>query len=346
MSHLRVFLLLLMYSLKCQAQVAIPSRQLGIGIGNGQFTGYNVQWFGSRFELTHIPYVRILDTGFYQKQHIRKIEVLSPNRDSIVWWSVTFDPVSGAVREEGQRTGNYFITMSRAKDSLQHTDTTIEAWYRGSRLMRLDTVVITQFHYRQGDTDMSFERIRSVSYYTGLQIDERNDYYNNTFLHKQVAGTLIGTAVTRSKKAARHVYLHRKLRTDYDSTILYLDHSSQQDEVFRAIAGPDAHYIPMEQLGKHHPFFSQYHPQASIHCYTSGACFDEPRFYYETNICGTMITKREREARETAYGFTSDDNGLFRAFYSERVRWTEKDGKIYPEHSDREILYVLRYSYF
>ncbi|RYE26167.1 MAG: hypothetical protein EOP51_01380 [Sphingobacteriales bacterium] len=336
-------LLLLQCSLIGAAQPP-AERPLAISVGGGQYTGYSEQWFGSRFEMRRYPYVQVLDTAFYKQRGIRKVEVLSANRDSTVWWSATFDKATGAVVEEAQLTGNYFLTVHNSKDSLQHTDTTVKAWYQASKLMRLDTVITTRYYYRQGDTNMSLMTTRSTSYYNGALIDEQNEYYNKTFLHRHISDFTLGrTSTNEGGKVAKHVYLRRAFRTNYDSNRLYLARRDEHVEAFRATVDSGKSYIPIMQLNKQHPFVRRFYDKPNTRCYTSGACFNEPRFYYESRACGTHIDEMQRERRETEYGLTTDRNGLYRDFYSERVeRWPE--GR--QSGSDRNVLYVFRYSYF
>lgn len=309
---------LLLYLLFFPLLLFSQQEPISISSRNGISAGINYNSFAKRFqEATYIE-VRLVNPDFYHQRKIRKVELIQ--NDGNLFWSVEFDK-SGRVVLEGKKGDYFFITKQRITDTLLKTDTLVLSYLRQLNLMRRDTIITHQFQYRQADTLMSFSRQTANAWYNGALINEQNEYYNTQFLHKRIKpeqrhNVVYDVAPGKHPNPRGQIYLHHKLKTNYDSSSMYLCIRETRDIEFSAHTTFGTKPLDITTLKKH-PFIKLPGSKNSRKCLADGACFEEPIFYYDSYGCGSGMYRAQLERAQTSYGYTSGPGGLQDTYFTE-----------------------------
>jgi hypothetical protein len=324
------------------------SQQLAVSARNGVLTWSHYNAFDKHFLHNDYMQVYFYSADFYKARKIKKIELI--NNDKSIFWQMELD-TSGRTVQLGRAGLYYFITEQKHSDSHQSIDTVITSYFLQTKLMRIDTEITTRYSYHHADTTISFDRIYTINRYNGALLDEQNAYYNEHYLNKklsqqQYAGAI---SITRSSKKETHIYLHKRLKTDYDSSKLYLNKIETKDVTFIASIDSGKRGLGPEQLKKH-PFVKQFQRTDHKDCFTSGSDFVEPHFYYETYICGTGMHQMQERVARTSYGYSSNKDGLYETYFS--TYHNDDEFRFPPDTArksatlERTVLLRFQYEYF
>ncbi|MFA6150149.1 MAG: hypothetical protein WC716_02435 [Chitinophagaceae bacterium] len=342
-----LYLILLLYPVLLFAQ----EEPINVYRNEGLSSGLSYNSFSKRFDPQAYMNVQLMKPEYYHLRKIQKVELIQ--NDGSVFYSVEFDR-SGRILEE-KRKGNYYtISYRQHTDTVNNRDTLIQQYFSEDVLMRSDTFMTKYYSYRHKDTLISFSRQYSNIWYNGGLINEQNSYYNQQYLNKKIKpnqgyGITYDMSPLSGKKSKFHIYLHRKLKTNYDSSKTYPYSSEILDINFSAAADSGQRTLTMEQV-KGHAFVKQYTSKNHRDCKADGACFQEPVFYFQSYTCGTGRYEAQQTRMRTSYGFTNRQDGLYDTFYSdyntEAERLIKSDQPRMKTRADRNTIFRFRYTFF
>lgn len=342
-----LFLILLLYPVLLFAQ----EEPINIYRNDGLSSGLNYNSFSKRFDPRAYMNVQVMNPEYYHQRKIKKVELIQ--NDGGVFYSVEFDR-KGSILEEKRKGNHYSISYRQRTDTFNKLDTLIQHYFSEEVLMRSDTFMTKYYSYRHKDTLFSFSRQYRICWYNGALINEQNNYYNQQYLNKKIKpnqghGITYDMSPLSGKKAKFHIYLHRKLKTNYDSSKTYPYSSETIDINFSAAADSGRRALTMEQI-KSHPFVKQYASKNRRDCKADGACFQEPVFYFQSYSCGTGRYEAQQTHMRTSYGFTSRPDGLYDTFYSdynaEDERLVKSDQPRMKSKAERSTIFRFRYTLF
>lgn len=318
---------------------------------DGSLNGANYNSFAKRFTDLNFLRVHISQPDYYHQRKIKKLELFQ--RNSILFYSVAFDS-NGKILVETRKGTYFYISKQNRTDSIRQRDTLILSYVRDSILMRIDTIVTQHYQYQSKDSLITFSRQQSSIWYLGALINEQNDYFNQHFLNKKIAlnqGNGIGyAAVNRSgKKITHRIYLHRRLKTDFDSSRLYPFIQEVNDINFSAYKDSGRKQLNLVEL-KGHPFVQQWAAKNRKDYMTKGIDFQEPIFMHYYTGCASGVYRAQQTRERTSYGFTSRQDALYDTFYSEYYDGEENyvrgnEGR-QRNKTERSTILNFRYSYF
>lgn len=281
--------------------------------------------FNDRYTMGPDVGVLLKGGSFYRSKNVKKILVYSNNNK--LAYLIELD-TAGNIITSGFKTSFYFTTTSIRKATDPHIY--VQSYYKDSILMRTDSLFSKEITYRHYDTIMRFSHKEQVIYKTGSLLNEQNDYYNTTYLHKRIEEKNLFRIRRRNVvgiKTKRHVFLSRKLPVDFETQRLYVTCKSIEVSIFTA--NKDGLDIDTLKLAKH-PFYRSYHPKREIKNLVSGEDFYEPSHYEEPWDCGSG--RRYKQQESPIYGFTSGANGLYDTYYREYYPY-ETDTVLINKHA-------------
>lgn len=337
--------------LLCPALLFAQEGIINVYRNEGLSSGLYYNSFSKRFDPQAYMNVQVTKPEYYHQRSIKKVKLIQ--NDGSVFYSVEFDR-NGRILEE-KRKGNYYTISNRLRtDTVKKLDTLIQQYFSENVLKRSDTFITKYYSFQHKDTMISFSRQYSKSWYNGGLINEQNSYYNQQYLNKKIKpnqghGITYDMSPLSGKKSKFHIYLHRKLKTNYDSSKTYPYSSEIIDINFSAATDSGLRTLTMEQI-KNHPFVKQYAGKNRRDCKTDGACFQEPVFYFQSYSCGTGRYEAQQTRMRTSYGFTTRPDGLYDTFYSdynaEDERLLKSDQPRMKTRADRSTIFRFRYTTF
>jgi hypothetical protein len=328
MRPLKILILLLLFPYDMMGQ------QLRVEVPSAMPPTFNYSAFDRQFQAEASMVVVEGSPAFYSERHIR--EITARSMDSSIFWKVQLD-TAGKVTFRGYRGDYFYITEQYKSNALSDTDTIITGYYRQERLMRLDTVITIRYSYDHADTIIKFASTNTISYYRGSLLNEQNQYYNGRYLHKKIANGIGAIPFPGGRPGRKHVYLHKRLRTDYNDTMLYLSSKQLNYGYFNASVN-DTFLLTRDTLSDH-PYVRRYYRKNKGTAYVDGGLFREPHIYGTSWVCGTGLHQMAERSRRTRYGYTTNNSGLYDSFYSD---YMDEDAK----KPYRSQLLRFEYAYF
>lgn len=299
------------------------SQELEIGNNNNYIPGgyYLSYTFNQRYSFNDYFKFYLGSTGYYKLKNVKKMEVYDASGKTL-FYLLELD-TAGKILRTGQLGNQYFTTVEYiiGKSSEQAS---IVRCYQGNELMRADTNYYKEYHYKNTDTLISFSRRTYVTYKKGELINEQNAYYNENYLNKEITinNPILTTCLTYDKRGKLisekpdNIYLKKKLKTDYDTSLLYKCRIQIYDEGFYAMSDSGRNEILFENIAKH-PFAKKWRSEDKKDCFTDGECFDEPSSLLQSMWCGNSMYRYHESINAFSYGYTQNENGLHENYFTD-----------------------------
>lgn len=352
------------------------TQELEIGINNYSNPGYySTYTFNKRYNPIEYTQFSLHSTAYYALKNVKKMEVYD-HTGSTLYFLLELDSLGKTVRS-GTKSNHYFTVVENFTDE-KNGSGTICKYFEKENLMRIDTNFYKEFTYKNADTSISFGRRTYITYKKGALINEQNDYYNETYLNKEVIinnSFEINIQVYDKKgnlvsEKQDNIYLKKKLKTDYDTSTLYLCKTEVYDDGFYATSDSGRNEILFEKITKH-PYAKQWRKNDKKDCFTDGECFHEPSSLMQSMWCGSAMYRQNEYYSSHNYGYTQNENGLHENFFTDY--FPPDTSKVIPQPVDsialtnsvltispypfqnyqrrmstpiRTINYVFRYEYF
>lgn len=333
--------------------------------------GYS-QKFNSRYIGPLYEDYNLENTGFYLTHKVKSMSVYRADNKLYRYWE--FD-TAGIIIKTGAQ--NYYYTEHAFKQTGPSKTLHITSYYLspGGRMVRCDSVYRYYTRYTITDTVIGWSRYTIIVHKTGDLINEQNNYYNTHFYNKKVVvhdmGLGSGVAEDENGKfvnvnAKGHVFIQKKLKTNYKSDSVYRCSLVSSDEGFYASCNNGHKDLTRMQL-IHHPAANKFNQNSQRIYFTDGEWFDEPAVdYNEPMECGynrerhnepwVHCSANSKGLYDTCYTMqlVLDTSRVARIKYEKQKREAIKMGAIidgedngpYQEKPSGQMLYYFRYRYF